>query len=686
MKKCVLPFVHKLGPLSLLLFVIFAGQLRGLAADVTYSTETLAAANVLQGTSNHPFYILKVIATSTAVVLNRVDVTTSGTYASGDVNNYRLYVNTVNNFSTATHTGNNVSAVAGNGETIQFTGFGTVTIPAGETRYLFITATIKATGIDGHTIKVNGAANPATVFYTAPAPIVTNNQTDAAGAQTIKAPAVTYSTEALAAANVLQGTSNHPFYVLKLVSTSTAIQLNRVDVTTSGTYTSGDVNNYRLYINTVSDFSTATHTGNNISAVAGNGETIQFTGFGTVTIPAGETRYLFITATIKAASTDGHTIKVNGAANPVSVFYTGTTPAVTNNQTDASGAQTIKAPSVTFGTETLASADVPLGTSNHPFYILKLEAIFTTVQPNRVDVTTSGTYTSGDVNNYRLYINTVNDFSTATHIGNNVTAVTGNGETIQFSGFGNVTILPGETRYFFVTATIKANATDGNTIKVDGSANPVNLFYAGTTPTVTNNQTDAAGTQTIGTGLPVTLVSFTGKKTGENKVTLDWVTSDEKAFEGFAVQRSQDAKAFENIGTVYSKSADHTVLRTYQFIDDILGYDNSYYRLKMIDEDGSFEYSKIIHIGSSVSRSIVGQLYPNPSVSTETYIDIVISDAGSCTTKSYDLSGRILNTEYHQLFKGLNKIKINFEKLDKGTFLILFEGKNQIEARTLIRQ
>ena len=54
----------------------------------------------------------------------------------------------------------------------------------------------------------------------------------------------------------------------------------------------------------------------------------------------------------------------------------------------------------------------------------------------------------------------------------------------------------GTSGYFIITVTTAAAATNGNTVKLDGVVNPV-IFSFITSPTITNNQTDAAGTQTL---------------------------------------------------------------------------------------------------------------------------------------------------------------------------------------------
>ncbi len=65
-----------------------------------------------------------------------------------------------------------------------------------------------------------------------------------------------------------------------------------------------------------------------------------------------------------------------------------------------------------------------------------------------------------------------------------------------FINAGSLTIAAGASGYFIIAVNVNATATTGNTVKLNGLANPVSFGYT-TAPTITNNQTDIAGTQTI---------------------------------------------------------------------------------------------------------------------------------------------------------------------------------------------
>lgn len=96
--------------------------------------------------------------------------------------------------------------------------------------------------------------------------------------------------------------------------------------------------------------------------------------------------------------------------------------------------------------------------------------------------------------------------------------------------------------------------------------------------------------------LPVTLVNFNATKSVEGNL-LKWKTSSEKNFQQFDIEHSSNAQQFEKIGTVASLNAVHG--SSYQFTDNRNTAALSYYRLKLLDMDGTFDYSRVITVGEN---------------------------------------------------------------------------------------
>jgi len=110
-------------------------------------------------------------------------------------------------------------------------------------------------------------------------------------------------------------------------------------------------------------------------------------------------------------------------------------------------------------------------------------------------------------------------------------------------------------------------------------------------------------------GLPVELVEFSATNIDDRKVALDWKSITEHNADHYVVQRAQQLNAWEDI-TEVDAAGNTTETTEYKALDTDPYQGLSYYRLKAVDTDGSFEYSTVrsIQIGSAV----VAKVFPNP--------------------------------------------------------------------------
>lgn len=117
------------------------------------------------------------------------------------------------------------------------------------------------------------------------------------------------------------------------------------------------------------------------------------------------------------------------------------------------------------------------------------------------------------------------------------------------------------------------------------------------------------GTGTTTTVLPIELLHFNAITEG-TKNLLTWATASESNNKGFDIERSYDGVRFEKIGFVKGNG---TTIQTqkYSFNDKKSPIGITYYRLKQLDFDGHFEYSKIISIAQNDEKVL--SVYPNPS-------------------------------------------------------------------------
>ncbi len=175
-------------------------------------------------------------------------------------------------------------------------------------------------------------------------------------------------------------------------------------------------------------------------------------------------------------------------------------------------------------------------------------------------------------------------------------------------------------------------------------------------------QTSSFSDWTIGDDnnpLPVTLGNFTGKRVASTN-QLIWNTLSEINNKGFEIERSINGTDFQKVGFVEGNGTTNKA-QNYIFTD-LFGAD-AYYRLKQVDIDGKFEYSKTIFIGGTVS-AINLSVYPNP---TTEYVNLEGIEEGSIVT-IYNLQGIVV------LETTFNNQPINVKELSNGMYTLQVEG------------
>lgn len=115
---------------------------------------------------------------------------------------------------------------------------------------------------------------------------------------------------------------------------------------------------------------------------------------------------------------------------------------------------------------------------------------------------------------------------------------------------------------------------------------------------------------------PVKLGTFNAEKQGDYSALLNWETYSETNSSHFVIERSNDALDFQDIGSV-DAAGQSTTLKTYEFIDKSIPQLRTaqilYYRLRMVDLDGSYEFSDIRGVNFGKNWTDKVRIYPNPT-------------------------------------------------------------------------
>ncbi|MFZ1518316.1 MAG: T9SS type A sorting domain-containing protein [Ignavibacteriaceae bacterium] len=132
--------------------------------------------------------------------------------------------------------------------------------------------------------------------------------------------------------------------------------------------------------------------------------------------------------------------------------------------------------------------------------------------------------------------------------------------------------------------------------------------YIVTQPTIFNKLKMTVNYQGV---IPVELVSFLASVSGK-KVNLTWQTATELNNSGFEIQRKTENSNWLKIGFVNGFGTS-TEKNYYSFSDNLTSNETAYYRLKQIDFNGSFSYSKVIKVDFiNPIEFTLSQNFPNP--------------------------------------------------------------------------
>ena len=192
-----------------------------------------------------------------------------------------------------------------------------------------------------------------------------------------------------------------------------------------------------------------------------------------------------------------------------------------------------------------------------------------------------------------------------------------------------------------------------------------------------------AGTNGVNGPLPVTWLSFNGKRTG-NEAALIWETASEINNSHFEVDRMIDGETgFMNVGR---QTGNGTVnqISSYGFKDILPASSNGkvvYYRLKQVDYNGKFEYSNIVVLKYKNDNPTLS-IYPNPGNK------LLNIEVGSLEKEN--LSVQVFNQNGIKVFESklVNTINtFNMEKYSSGLYLItIYSNHEPILSEKWIKQ
>jgi hypothetical protein len=189
------------------------------------------------------------------------------------------------------------------------------------------------------------------------------------------------------------------------------------------------------------------------------------------------------------------------------------------------------------------------------------------------------------------------------------------------------------------------------------------------------------------TTTPLTLTSFTAQASETNQIKTSWQTATEINTSHFIVEQSSDGKTFTAKGTVKAvgSGANSYTFDVPLFLNtpsgDMGGLGVRFFRLKMIDKDGSFTYSKVVSVSLTTNNSPLITINPNPA---KDYTTISFSNSVQKATISvYDITGKTVIKQSIQ--SNENSVRLNTSNLTKGAYIIeVITDKGSIKEKLIV--
>jgi hypothetical protein len=255
--------------------------------------------------------------------------------------------------------------------------------------------------------------------------------------------------------------------------------------------------------------------------------------------------------------------------------------------------------------------------------------------------------------------------------------LTGSGGVTDYTitiASGGVTVL--DARYS--SATERTLPYVVGTATINTTASSVN-FNAITTEVLDATSGYDVGLCNSNVVLPLDLLSFQAQTTGKNNL-LKWQTANEVNTQSFDIERSANGKNFEKVGNVKSAG---TAKGAYQFTDEVPLNGVNYYRLKMMDIDGSFTYSPIRSVVLGEGKATNVSIAPNPAKG-QVFVKLNADDAKAITLVLVDVTGKTVLTERKNLESGFNQLPLNVSNYPQGLYFLKIVDANTTETHRLV--
>jgi len=151
------------------------------------------------------------------------------------------------------------------------------------------------------------------------------------------------------------------------------------------------------------------------------------------------------------------------------------------------------------------------------------------------------------------------------------------------------------------------------------------------------------------------------------------------------VKKSKDGRQFESISRIASNNrAD--LQSAYSYVDNVPNEGVVYYRLAMVDKDGSIAYSKIVVINFANSKFFVIDNVKVSASSSNLRIHVSTSQSQILNYAIIDVNGRIITAKNMQLQIGSNNIVTDIPAINKGIYYVKMQTSDASITKAVLSE
>jgi hypothetical protein len=186
--------------------------------------------------------------------------------------------------------------------------------------------------------------------------------------------------------------------------------------------------------------------------------------------------------------------------------------------------------------------------------------------------------------------------------------------------------------------------------------------------------------------LPVTILSLNAKYAAANNVKVSWSTTDEVNASYFVVERSSNGTDFIDVAQVNASESTNPV-HNYNVNDQLYNVNSNvvYYRLRMVDKDGKYSYSKIIPVKLDQPENSIS-VYPNP-VDNYAIVNLYSDKPGNGMLRLIDDAGRQILVKSFTVISGNNNLTVDqLGHLPKGIYVIQVMLNNNLYNQKIVKK